>query len=193
MKLPAQLQWHRWAPREQMIALLVVAVAIGTGDLQLHDWQQKRLQVLNGRLSDVKNEIRGVKADMLLRQREIEQAAAQQEDVKARASLAAQTQEQLSQRGRLSALVADLMRIAKEEGIQVISIKPGEPQDQGGYVELSITMELRSRYRSLGEYLHQVQHLPQVVLVGRIHVEPSSVEQAMLTVHMDTVSFLGKA
>jgi len=193
MKLPARLQWHRLAPREQMIALLTVAVLIGVGDFMLHDWQQKKLLVLNGRLNDVKNEIRGVKADVLLRQNEIDQASARQVEAKARASLAAQTQEQLSQRGKLSALVAELMRIAKEENIQVVSIKPGEPQDQGGYVELSMTLDIRGQFRNLGEYLHQVQHLQHMVLVGRVHMELQTVEQSMLTVQVETVSFMGKA
>jgi Tfp pilus assembly protein PilO len=193
MKLPARLQWHKLARREQIIAALTAAVVIGTVGFYLHDMQQATLRNLGSRLTDLDNEIRGLNAELPFRQKEVEQAGLRQVAAKARASLAAQTQELLSQRGRLSSLVDELMRLAKEDDIQIISIKPGVPQDYGGYVELPITMDVRARFRSLGEYLHQVQHLQQVVLVGRIHVKLSALEQDALTVQMDTVSFMGKA
>jgi Tfp pilus assembly protein PilO len=190
MKLFALLE--RLAPREQIIAWLVLAALIISGGVLLHDSQQKKLLVLKDQLDGLKNEIKSLKAETELRQKDVDQAVAQQVKAKTEASLAAQTQQQLSQGGRLSELVAELMRAAKEGGIEVVSIKPGEQRDQGSYIELPVTMELRARFRSLGEYLQQVQRLQQVVLVGRVRMEPSAVEGAVLTVEVDTVSFLGK-
>ncbi|MBI3621375.1 MAG: type 4a pilus biogenesis protein PilO [Nitrospirae bacterium] len=189
-KLFALLQ--KLSPREQFIAWAVIAALVVSGGVMLHDAQQKKLLALKGQLDAVKNEIGGLKSEVLLRQKEVDQAAAQQVEAKTRATLVAQTQQQLSQGGRVSELVSELMRTAKEGGVDVLSIKPGEQRDQGSYVELPVTMELRARFRSLGEYLQQVQHLQQVVLVGRVRVEPSTVEGAVLTVEVGTVSFLGK-
>jgi Tfp pilus assembly protein PilO len=190
MKLSALVQ--KLAPREQIILWMTVAVLIGIGGFLLHDWQQKKLLALNSQLNGVKTEIRTLMSDVQVRQKEVDQAAAQQVAAKTRASEAAHTQEQLSQGGRVSELVTELMRVAKEEGVDIVSIKPGEPRDQGGYIELPMTIDLRARFRGLGEYLHQMQHLQQVVLVGRVRVGPAAVEGSALAVEVETVSFLGK-
>lgn len=193
MKRPVQRQGCTFSPRDQMIVALIVALAIVAVGVYLNDIQQTTLRNLESQIADLKNEIHGLKADLPLRQKEVEQAGVQQVPVTARTSLAAQTQIQLSRRARLSSLVDELMRVAKEDDIEILSIKPGEPRDHDGYMELPITMDVRARFRSLGEYLQQVQHLQQVVLVGRICVERSVVDQAGLTVQMETVSFMGKA
>jgi Tfp pilus assembly protein PilO len=193
MKPPVQRQWCQLGPRDQMIVALIVALAIVAAGVYLHDIQQTKLRNLESQMADLKNEIDGLKTALPLRQKEVEQAGVQHMPVTGRTSLAGQTEQELLQRGRLSSLIDDLMRLAKEDDIQIISIKPGEPVNHDGYVELPITMDVRARFRSLGEYLQQVQHLQQVVLVGRISVELSVVEQAGLTVQMETVSFLGKA
>jgi len=188
------LAWvQKRPPREQIIIWMTVAVAIGTIGFLGHDWQQRKLLARAGELAGVKNEIKTLQAELQLRQQEVDRAAAQQVESKSRATLAARTQEQLSQSGRLSALVGELMRVAKDEGVEVMSIRPGDARDQGAYIELPIVIGLRARFRGLGEYLHQVQHLQQVVLVGRVRVDPSSNEDSTLTVQVDTVSFLGKA
>lgn len=193
MKPTAQPQWRKLALAAQIIVALSVAAAIVAAGLYLNDSQQARLRELTLQVTDMKKEIHDLKAELPLRQKAVEQARTQQGPVTARTSLAAQTQKQLSQQGRLSALIDGLMRAAKEDDVQIISIKPGEPRDHDSYVELPITMDVRARFRSLGEYLQQVQQLQQVVLVGRISVELSVVEQAGLTVQMEAVSFLGKA
>jgi Tfp pilus assembly protein PilO len=193
MKPTVQPQWRTLALPARIIVALTVAAAIVAAGLYLHDSQQAKLRELKLQMTDLKNEIHDLKAELPLRQKAVEQARVQQMPVTARTSLAAQTQKQLSQQGRLSSLIDGLMRAATEDDVQIISIKPGEPQDHDSYVELPITMDVRARFRSLGEYLQQVQQLQQVVLVGRISVALSVLEPAGLTVQMEAVSFLGKA
>jgi Tfp pilus assembly protein PilO len=193
MKPPVQRQWCQIGPRSQMIVILTVALAVVAVGVYLNDIQQAKLRNLELQLTSLENDIHGLKAELPLRQKEVELAGVQQVAVTGRTSPAAHTETEPLQPGRLSSLIDDLMRLAQEDDIQIISIKPGDPMDRDGYVELPITMGVRARFRSLGEYLQQVQHLQQVVLVGRISVELSAVEQAGLTVQMETVSFLGKA
>lgn len=168
MKPTVQSQWRKLAIPAQIIVTLIVAAAIVAAGLYLNDIQQAKLRDLKVQMTDLKNEIHDLKAELPLRQTAVEQARAQQVSVTARTSPAAQTQMQLLQQGRLSSLIDGLMRAAKEDDVQIISIKPGEPQDHDSYVELPIIMDVRARFRSLGEYLQEVQQLQQVVLVGRI-------------------------
>jgi Tfp pilus assembly protein PilO len=193
LKLPARLQWHTRGFREQIIAALAAAVVIGAVGFYLHHMQLATLRNLSSRVTEMEHEIRGLHAELSLRQNEITQAGVRQGAAEAHASPTAQTREFLSQRGRFSSLIDELIRLANEDDIQIISIKPGVPQEYDGYVELPMTIEVRARFRRLGEYLHQVQHLQQVVLVGRIHAQLLAVEQAALTVQMETVSFMGRA
>jgi Tfp pilus assembly protein PilO len=188
-----QPQWRKLAILARIIVVLIVAAAIVTAGLYLNDIQQAKLRDLTVRMTDLKNEMRDLKAELPLRQNAVEQARARQAPVNARTSPAPQTQIELAQQGRLSSLIDGLMRAAEEDDVQIISIKPGEPQDHDSYVALPITMDVRARFRSLGEYLQEVQQLQQVVLVGRISMELSVVEQAGLTVRVAAVSFLGKA
>jgi Tfp pilus assembly protein PilO len=193
MKPTVHPQWRMLALPAQIIVALIVAAAIVAAGLYLHDIQQTKLRDLRVRLTDLKSEIHDLKAELPLRQKAVEQARAQQVPDTAHTSPAAHAQMQQLQQGRLSSLIDGLMRAAKEDDVQIISIKPGEPQDHDSYVELPITMDVRARFRSLGEYLQEVQQLQQVVLVGRISVELSVAEQAGLAIQLAAVSFLGKA
>ncbi|HTP41663.1 MAG TPA: type 4a pilus biogenesis protein PilO [Nitrospiria bacterium] len=186
----------RWQTRPLLVRILIclaVVAATGTAGVYLHEGQQAKLRAFGSRLAEVNNEVAGLKAELSRRQQEATEAGASQSPVQGRASLAAHGREPLLPREHFSALLDDLMRLAQQDGIQVISISPGVLQDHGGYVELPINLQVQARFRNLGEYLHQVQQLRQVVLVGRVRAELTAVEQALLTVQMDTVSFVGKA
>jgi len=193
VKLSSHRWWHRTASRVQVIIFLVLIAMIGAAGVYVHDRQRATLRALGARLADLQREVTGLKADVLQRQQEAAQLGGQQAAAKTNALLAALTQAQPSQQGRYSTLIDDLMQLAKQNGVQVISIRPGEPQDHGSYVEWPIVLEVQAHFRDLGEYLHQVQQLRQVVLVGRIRAELSAVERSALTVQMETVSFVGKA
>jgi Tfp pilus assembly protein PilO len=193
MNLSAQRQRPLCGPRVRIVMYLALAAAIGTAGAYFHEGQRAKLRALGSQLADLNREVAGLKAETLRRQQAVAGAGARQSAEQVRASLAAPLREQVLQQGHLSALIDDLMRLAQQNGIQVISIAPGELQDQGSYVELPITLQVQARFRNLGEFLHQVQHLQQVVLVGRVRAELAAVEQASLNVQMETVSFMGKA
>jgi Tfp pilus assembly protein PilO len=192
VKLPARLQWSRLSGRERLILGMVVAVVIGLVGFQLYDHQRKNALKLKSQLEELTNQVAQMSADLPVKEAQLQQAAARQTEVKARAAVEAQTQQQLTAAGGFSQLLTELARMAKDEGIEIVSVKLGDTRDQGTYVELPITIEVRASFRLLGEYLHRLQHLPQLVVVGKVRMETTLETSPLLKAGVETIGFVGK-
>ncbi len=192
MKLPEQLQWDKLSGRERIILGLTMVAAIGTAVFYLYGLQQKRLLDLNNQLTGLTDEIASLAAELPLRRQALQQAAADTELAAKQAEAVAQARQRLSGVGGFSALLDEIARMAKDEGIEVVSVKLGDPRDQGGYVELPITIEVTANFRMLGEYLQRLQQLPQLVVVGKLRMETSEQTSPMLRAGVETVSFRAK-
>jgi Tfp pilus assembly protein PilO len=193
MKLPAQFRWDRLSGRERLILASVVVVVIGTIGLQLHSMQQKRLADLRGQLQAVKDEIAALTGELPVKQRDVEQANTQQAEAKEREKLVAHTQQQLVESKGFAALMNEIFQVAREEDIEVMAVKPGEIKDRGNYLELPITIEVKSKFLALGEYIHKLEHLSnQLVVIGGVRIETNAQMSPLLKVGLQAVSFTGK-
>ncbi|MEW6325525.1 MAG: type 4a pilus biogenesis protein PilO [Nitrospirota bacterium] len=192
MKLPGKLQWDRLSERERMIVGLTLTVVLGAVGFYFYEGQQQRVMGLKSRLRGLENEISMLKAELPLKEVAVKRAEGQQIEAEERLSLAAQTQQQLKGGRGFSSLMTEMARMAKDEGVEVISIELGSPRDQGSYLEMPATITLQAEFRTLGEYLHRLQHLPQLVVVGKVRMETSEQISPMLTAGVETVSFMGK-
>jgi Tfp pilus assembly protein PilO len=193
VNLPEQLPWERLNIRERIILGLTVTFAVGAVIFYLYDLQQKRLLGLKSQLAGLTDEISSLAADLPLRKKALQEAAANKERAAREAAAAAQAQQRLAGgEGGFSALLDEIARMAREEDVEVVSVKLGDPRDQGGYVELPLTIEVASNFRMLGGYLHRLQHLPQLVVVGKVQLETSAQTSPILRVGVEAVSFRGK-
>ncbi len=192
MKLPEQLQWNRLAAREQMILGLTAVVILSIVGFLLYEAQQKKVIALKRELETVENQINMLQAELPLRQVAVQRAEGQQAEAQEQLSLVAKTQQQLKGGQGFSALMSEIARMARDEGIEVMSIELGTPRDQGNYVEVPVTIKVSAQFRRLGEYLHRLQQLPQLVVVGKVKMETTSQTSPLLNAGVETISFMGK-
>ena len=191
LKLPGQHHWERLSGRERLIIGFTVVALLGAGAFQLHSMQQQKLQRLTRQLESFHNQIVSLSAELPVKQRDVARATAQQQSAKERKSQFAKTREQLVGGGTISSLLTEMTNLANQENIVVVSVQPGETRNRGEFSELPITLEVKSRFRNLAEYLQQLEHLSELVVVGKIQIKTTPQTSPELSVNVEVVSFFG--
>ena len=78
----------------------------------------------------------------------------------------------------------DVTGEARRLGVSLVSIHPSQEIDKDGYKEISMSLDLKARYRELAEYFRRLEGLSHVVNVRKIRVsscpDSSSVCSAQL-------------
>ena len=93
---------------------------------------------------------------------------------------------------RLSVLLEEMTRLARLRQIKFVSIHPDAIEDKGTYFELTLQIDLKSRFRELGDYLLMLENLPRAVIVKELKVETRTELSPSVLAHLKTVTYLGK-
>jgi Tfp pilus assembly protein PilO len=80
---------------------------------------------------------------------------------------------QVYTRKEASSIINDITQAARDSGVRIISIRPGEEQKQLGYSELSIDLNLgASDYHSLAKFISSLENSAYLYLVKSFSVRP---------------------
>jgi len=93
---------------------------------------------------------------------------------------------------RLSSLLEEMTRLARLRQIEFVSIRPESVEDKGAYLQLTLQIDLQSRFRELGDYLRMLENLPRAVVVKEVKVETRSDINPSVLAHLKTITYLGK-
>lgn len=93
---------------------------------------------------------------------------------------------------RLSALLEEMTRLARLRQIEFVSIHPDAIEDKGTYFQLTLQIDVQSRFRELGDYLLMLENLPRAVIVKELKVETRADLNPSILAHLKTVTYLGK-
>jgi Tfp pilus assembly protein PilO len=93
---------------------------------------------------------------------------------------------------RLSALLEEMTRLARLRQIEFVSIHPDAIEDKGTYFQLTLQIDVQSRFRELGDYLLMLENLPRAVIVKELKVETRADLNPSVLAHLKTVTYLGK-
>jgi Tfp pilus assembly protein PilO len=93
---------------------------------------------------------------------------------------------------RLSSLLEEMTRLARLRQIEFVSIRPDAIEDKGTYFQLTLQIDVQSRFRELGDYLLMLENLPRAVVVKELKVETRADLNPSILAHLKTVTYLGK-
>jgi Tfp pilus assembly protein PilO len=93
---------------------------------------------------------------------------------------------------RLSSLLEEMTRLARLRGVEVISIRPESIEDRGGYLELSLRIDVKSRFREMGDYLLMLENLPRAIRVKEVKMETSAGIGPDILAHLQALTYVSK-
>ncbi|MBI3595860.1 MAG: type 4a pilus biogenesis protein PilO [Nitrospirae bacterium] len=93
---------------------------------------------------------------------------------------------------RLSVLLEEMTRLARLRQIEFVSIRPESVEDKGAYLQLTLQIDVQSRFRELGDYLLMLENLPRAVVVKEVKVETRPDINPSIMAHLKTITYLGK-
>lgn len=93
---------------------------------------------------------------------------------------------------RLSSLLEEMTRLARLRQIEFVSVRPDAIEDKGTYLQLTLQIDVQSRFRELGDYLLMLENLPRAVVVKDLKVESRADLNPSVLAHLKTVTYLGK-
>jgi Tfp pilus assembly protein PilO len=93
---------------------------------------------------------------------------------------------------RLSALLEEMTRLARLRQVEFVSVRPDAIEDKGTYLQLTLQIDVQSRFRELADYLLMLENLPRAVIVKDLKVETRTDVSPAVLGHLKTVTYLGK-
>jgi len=93
---------------------------------------------------------------------------------------------------RLSSLLEELTRLARLRQVEFVSIRPESVEDKGSYLELSIRLDIKSRFREMGDYLLMLENLPRAVRIKEVKVETNSSISPDVLTHLQALTYVSK-
>ena len=93
---------------------------------------------------------------------------------------------------QLSSFLEELNRLARHHQVEFVSIRPEGIEDKEAYLEMILRINLKSRFRQLGEYLMMLENLPRAIIVKDIKIESSAENDPYIMTQLKAVTFLAK-
>jgi Tfp pilus assembly protein PilO len=93
---------------------------------------------------------------------------------------------------RLSSLLEEMTRLARLRRVEVISIRPEAIEDRGNYLELSLRIDVKSRFRELGDYLLMLENLPRAIRIKEVKMETNASIGPDILAHLQALTYIGK-
>jgi hypothetical protein len=86
----------------------------------------------------------------------------------------------------------DVSSEAKRVGVNIVSVYPSQEIDKERYKEVSMSLDLKARYREMAEYFKGLEDLPVVVNVRKIRVESCPDSASVCAAQIEAVAYVEK-
>jgi len=86
----------------------------------------------------------------------------------------------------------DLSVEARGLGIGLVSVHPTQEIDKEKYKEVSMNLDLKGRYRELGEYFKRLEGLQRLVNVRKIRIESCPDAASVCAAQVEVVTYISK-
>ena len=86
----------------------------------------------------------------------------------------------------------DLSGEARSLGVGLVAIHPTQEIDKEKYKEVSMNLDLKGRYRELGEYFKRLEGLQRLVNVRKIRIESCPDAASVCAAQVEAVTYMSK-
>jgi hypothetical protein len=86
----------------------------------------------------------------------------------------------------------DVSGTARRMGVSLVQVHPTKEISKEKYKEISLNLDLKGRYRELGEYFKRLESLSKVVNIRRIRIESCPDTSSVCAAQIEAVTFMAK-
>jgi type IV pilus assembly protein PilO len=86
----------------------------------------------------------------------------------------------------------DVSDEARRLGVGLVSVHPTQEIDKEKYKEVSMNLDLKGRYRDLGEYFKRLEGLHRLVNVRKIRIESCPDASSVCAAQVEAVTYMAK-
>jgi Tfp pilus assembly protein PilO len=86
----------------------------------------------------------------------------------------------------------DVSGTARRMGVSLVAVHPAQEVTKEKYKEITMNLDLKGRYRELGEYFKRLESLPKVVNVRRIRIEACPDSSSVCAAQIEAVTYMAK-
>jgi len=81
---------------------------------------------------------------------------------------------------------------ARRIGVSLVAVHPAQEVDKETYKEVSMNLDLKGRYRELGEYFKSLENLTRLVSVRKIRMESCPDSSSVCAAQVEAVTYMTK-
>jgi Tfp pilus assembly protein PilO len=177
----AQLFQRKFSQRERLLMFLVMLTLIG-GLIYRYPYTM------------AENRISSLKADIDATQKSIVALSLQIADLKARAAdikAGAQGWQLVDQKGVILVL-EDVSAEARRQGVNLVSVHPSPEIVRDDHKEVTVSLDLKGRYRELAEYFRHIEHQSRLVNIRKLRVEACPDSSSSCATQLEAVTYMAK-
>lgn len=86
----------------------------------------------------------------------------------------------------------DVTGSARRMGVSLVAVHPAQEINKEKFKEISMNLDLKGRYRELGEYFKRLESLPKVVNVRKIRIESCPDASSVCAAQIEAVTYMAK-
>lgn len=173
--------WRKFTKRERIIAIVTVCCVLSWIIYQFPYALSERA------LNSVRTSIRTSEQDLL-------DQTAQLVELRRRASVDMSASAGWDLAGQKSAILflEDVSGAARRMGVGLVEVHPTREITKEKYKEISMNLDLKGRYRELGEYFRRLERLPRVVNIRKIRIESCPDASSVCAARIEAVTYMAK-
>ncbi len=86
----------------------------------------------------------------------------------------------------------DVSGTARRMGVNLVAVHPAQEITKEKYKEISMNLDLKGRYRELGEYFKRLEHMSKVVNIRKIRIESCPDSSSVCAAQIEAVTYMAK-
>ncbi len=177
--------WQRLSKREQVIASVTLVVVLSALFFRFpYTMQLNSIQSLRAEITAAEKGI----LDLTAQTTELKDKA---ERIKNRTIPAIRGRKLSDQKG-VVLFLEDVSSEARRLGVGLVAVHPSKEIDKEKYKEVSMSLDLKARYRDLAEYFKKLEQLSRVVNIRKIRIESCPDTASVCAAQIEAVTYMAK-
>jgi Tfp pilus assembly protein PilO len=184
-RLTASLFQRKLTKREQLIAFLTMLTLVG-GLVYRFPYA-----ALDKNMAVIQANIRAEEKAILDLSVQFADLKVLEAEIKAGARSGVAGWELVDQKGVILFL-EDVSAEAKRQGVNLVSVHPSQEVEKEKYKEVSVSLDLKGRYRELAEYFKHIENQSRLVNIRKIRVEACPDSSSVCATQLEAVTYMAK-
>lgn len=173
--------WRRLSLRERVLAALTAMTAVSALIYVFpYTMEERAVKLLKTNIAASEKEILGL--------------SLQVEELKKRRGEAKQVSPgwELADQKSLILFLEDMSGAARKVGVNLVSVHPTREVDKQTHKEVAMNLDLKGRYRELGEYFRKLESFSKLVNIRKVRLEACPDTASVCAAHIEAVTYLQK-